>query len=118
MFLRSLLYVSGTLLLLAAALYTTGWVFIPYVYAAAGAGVAVFFLLHPYKGDNFRLRRLNIQQAIAALMLPVSAYFMFLQRNEWIVCLLVSALLQTYVSFVREYEEKKNAHGNDQQSAK
>ncbi|MDR1527313.1 MAG: hypothetical protein LBS46_06560 [Dysgonamonadaceae bacterium] len=118
MFKQYLLYFSGTLLILAAILYPTEWAFIPYIYAAASGGVAAFFLLYPYKGDHFRLKRLNIQQAIAALMLLISAYFMFRQMNEWIVCLLVSALLQTYVVFVRDYEEKKNDHGNDKQSAK
>ena len=113
-----LLYLFGGLLILSAILYTTGWTFVPYVYSVACVGMAGWFLFHPYKGDNFRLKRLNIQQAIAALMLPVSAYFMFRIRSEWIVCLLVSAILQTYVIFIRDYEEKKNKHGNDQQSAK
>jgi general stress protein CsbA len=113
-----LLYLFGTLLILAAILYATRWVFIPYVYGIASVGTAVLFLLHPYKGNNFRLQRLNIQQAIAALMLPVSAYFMYRNQNEWIVCLLVSSILFTYVIFVRDHEEKKNKHGNDQQSAK
>ena len=113
-----LLYLFGTLLILAAVLYITGWTFVPYLYGVACVGTTVLFLLHPYKGDNFRLKRLNIQQAIAALMLPVSAWFMFRNRNEWFVCLLVSAVLQTYVIFVRDYEEKKNNHGNNQQPAK
>ena len=113
-----LLYLCGTLLILAAILYTTGWTFVPYLYGIACVGTALSFLLQPYKGDNFRLKRLNIQQAIAALMLPVSAYFMFRRQNEWFVCLLVSALLLTYVIFVRDYEEKKNNHGNDSQSTK
>ena len=113
-----LLYLSGALLILSAILYITEWTFVPYMYGCACVGMAVLFLLHPYKGDNFRLKRLNIQQAIAALMLPVSAYFMYRNKNEWIVCLLVSAILQTYVIFVRDYEEKKNKDGNNQQSAK
>ena len=113
-----LLYLFGTLLIVSAILYIQGWTFVPYMYGVACIGTATLFLLHPYKGDNFRLKRLNIQQAIAALMLPVSAYFMFRRMNEWIVCLLVSALLQMYVIFVRDYEEKKNKRGNDQQSAK
>ena len=113
-----LLYLFGTLLILAAVLYITRWSFVPYLYGIACVGTAAVFLFSPYKGDNFRLKRLNIQQAIAALMLPVSAYFMFRNQNEWIVCLLVSAVLQTYVIFVRDYEEKKNNHGTNQQSAK
>jgi len=113
-----LFYLFGTLLIISAILYVTRWEFVPYMYGIACVGTAVLFLLHPYRGDNFRLKRLNVQQAIAAMMLPVSAYLMFKNMNEWIVCLLVSGILQTYVIFVRDYEEKKNKDGNNQQSAK
>ncbi len=102
-----LFYICGIFLLFSVIFYTTGWYFIPYIYAIAGAGIAVVFLTSPYQGDNLRLKRLNVQQAIAALMLPVSSYFMFKEMNEWIICLLVSAILQSYVIFIRDYEEKK-----------
>ncbi|MDH8701144.1 acyl-CoA synthetase (AMP-forming)/AMP-acid ligase II [Dysgonomonadaceae bacterium PH5-43] len=101
-------FVCGILLVLSAVLYSMSWEFIPYVYAVAGAGVAVVFLSSPYNGDNKRLKRLNVQQAIAAILLPLSSYFMFKDMNEWIVCLLVSGILQSYVVFVQDYEEKKN----------
>jgi hypothetical protein len=102
-----LFYICSILLLFSAAFYTTGQEFIPYIYAVAGAGVAVIFLISPYRGDNIRLKRLNIQQAIAAILLPVSSFFMFKKMNEWIICLLVSAILQIYVIFIRDHEEKK-----------
>jgi hypothetical protein len=113
-----LFYICGALLVFSAIFYLTGWSFIPYVYAVAGAGIAVLFLSNPYQGDNQRLKRLNIQQAIAALMLPVSSYFMFQRMNEWIICLLVSAILQTYVIFIRDHEEKKNNNGTHHKSTK
>jgi hypothetical protein len=100
-------YICSLFLVFSALFYTAGWSFIPYIYAVSGAGVAVAFLTNPYRGDNIRMKRLNIQQAIAALLLPVSSYFMFKKMNEWIICLLISAVLQIYVIFVREYEEKK-----------
>ena len=100
-------YTCGILLLLSAALYITDWIFIPYIYAVASVGLAIIFLLSPYKGPVLRLKRLNIQQAIAALLLPVSAYLIFLKKNEWILCLLISAFLQIYITIVRDYEEKK-----------
>ena len=94
-------------LLLSAILYITGWSIVPYIYAVSGAGVAVVLLSSSYAGDNLRLRRLNIQQAISAILLPVSSFMMFKQMNEWFVCLLVSAVLQIYIVFVKDYEEKK-----------
>ncbi|GHT74976.1 hypothetical protein AGMMS50262_09050 [Bacteroidia bacterium] len=102
-------YACGLLLLVSAVLFTTGWPFIPYLYAGTSIGVAVILLLTPYRGNELRLKRLNIQQAIAALILPVSAYLMFLQRNEWFICLLVSGILLGYVACIHDYEEKKKA---------
>jgi len=114
-----LLYLFGSILLISALLRITEWSFVPYLYALACVGMAALFLLSPYKGENFRLKRLNIQQAIAALLLPVSAFFMYKGMNEWVVCLLVSAILQIYVIFVGDYEEKKQErNGKDNESAK
>jgi hypothetical protein len=107
-----LFYLFATLLLISAAMYITGDEYVPrtvilYVYAISGAGVAVAYLSNPYKGENLRLKRLNIQQAIAAILLPVSSYLMFKEKNEWFVFLLVSAFLQLYVAIVKIREEKR-----------
>jgi len=102
-----LFYFSAILLLFAAALYLTEWAFIPYLYAAASVGVAFCYLSSPYRGNNFRLKRLNIQQAIAAILLPVSAFFMIKKQNEWFLFLAISAVLQLYIVIVKNHEEKK-----------
>jgi phosphatidylglycerophosphate synthase len=106
-------YICAILLLVSAALYITGDDLIPHViiyygYAVSSAGVAIAYLSNPYRGDNFRLKRLNIQQAIAAIMLPVSSYLMFQNKNEWFVVLFVSAILQLYVVLIKMREEKKD----------
>ncbi len=107
-----LFYFSAIALLISAALYMTGWSFIPYVYAVATAGVAICYLTSPYMGNNKRLKRLNIQEAIAAILLPVSSFFMFKGQNEWFVFLAVSAILQVYVAFVKDRELKKDGKDN------
>ena len=107
-----LFIIASTILLLSAALYITedelisGKV-INYAYAISGAVVAVIYLSNRYNGPNFRLKRLNIQQVIAALLLPASSYFMFKRQNEWFMLLLISAFLQIYIAIVRMIEEKK-----------
>ncbi|GHT55067.1 hypothetical protein FACS189451_12280 [Bacteroidia bacterium] len=101
-----LFYACAILLVISAALYITDNRYIPYIYAVSGAVVAVAYLSNPYRGDSLRLKRLNIQQAIAAILLPVSSYLMFLKRNEWIATLFVSAILQLYVVIIRRREEK------------
>ena len=107
-----LFIIASTILLVSAALYITEDQFVSgrvihYAYAFSGAVVAVIYLSSPYRGPNFRLKRLNIQQVIAAVLLPVSSYFMFNRQNEWFVLLLVSAFLQIYIVIVRTIEEKK-----------
>lgn len=99
-------YVCAVLLVVSAALYITDNKYVPYIYAVSGAGIAVAYLTRPYRGDNLRLKRLNIQQAIAAILLPVSSYLMFQKRNEWFVTLFISAILQLYVAIIRKREEK------------
>jgi len=100
-----LFYVSGVLLVISAALYITAWPFIPYVYAVASAGVAIVYLTSPYKGDNLRFKRLNVQEAIAAILLPFSSYLMFKGKNEWVIFLAISAFLQFYVAFIKGKKE-------------
>jgi peptidoglycan/LPS O-acetylase OafA/YrhL len=107
-----LFYACAILLLLSAALYITGDEFVPhrviyYVYAISGAGVAVAYLSNPYRGENRRLKRLNTQLAIAAILLPVSSFLMWKGKNEWFVFLFVSAFLQLYVTIIKIREEKK-----------
>jgi hypothetical protein len=102
-----LFYVCAIFLVISAALYITENKYIPYIYAVSGAGVAVAYLTNTYRGDNLRLKRLNIQQAIAAVLLPVSSYFMFQKKNEWFAALFISAILQLYIVIIRNKEEKK-----------
>jgi len=107
-----LFVIASTVLLASAALYITKdqWIsgkIVNYAYAISGAIVAVIYLSSLYQGENFRLKRLNTQQVIAAVLLPVSSYFMFNRRNEWFVLLLVSAFLQIYLVIIRTIEEKK-----------
>jgi hypothetical protein len=106
-----LFIIASTVLLVSAALYITEDKYVSkdvihYSYALSGAVIAVIYLSNRYQGDNFRLKRLNIQQVIAALLLPASSYFMFQQRNEWFMLLLISAFLQIYIVIIRMIEEK------------
>jgi len=101
-----LFYVCAILLVVSAALYITENKYIPYIYAVSGAGVAVVYLTSPYRGDNLRLKRLNIQQTIAAVLLPVSSYLMFHGKNTWFALLFISAILQLYIAIIRNREEK------------
>ena len=73
-----------------------------------------------YEGRNFTIARLRRQQLFAAAMLVLSAVAMtaqnlghtLLRYNEWVVCLLIGAVVELYATFRLASEldkENKNA---------
>lgn len=100
--------IGAVMLLAGAAVYITGWTYAPYLYAVGAGLFAVGQLLDGYTGSNFIIKRLRKQQIFGALLLVVTALFMFTTRgNEWIVCLTVAAILELYTSFRMAQEEEK-----------
>jgi hypothetical protein len=99
-----LFYLSACALIVAALLYSTQWEYAPYLYAVASAGIALYYMTTPYRGENKRIRRLHGYLVLAGLLLVVSSYFLFKGRQEWLICLLVSAVFQLYVAAVRKKE--------------
>ena len=91
---------SATAVVIAAAIYPLHWFYTPYVFAVGAAGVAIARLSRRYKGDNLRLKRLYKMETISALLLVAASYFMFKERNEWLLILTIAAILQLYAAFV------------------
>lgn len=91
---------SGTLLLVGATLYITSWIYAPHVFAIGAAGITVCFMTAPYKELGFRRRRLHRINVLAGLSTVASSVFMFHRKMEWVVFLLIAALLILYTSFV------------------
>ena len=105
------------MMLLGAATYLFGgWVSVA-VYAV---GVLLFVAMQlnaRYDGSNFTIARLRRQQLIGAALLVLSAVAMVSQMmghylvrfNEWIVCLLIGAVLQFYTALriPQELEKEK-----------
>lgn len=95
-------YISATLLVISAALYSMQWEVVPYLYAVASAGVALYYMTNPYRGEDVRTRRLHGYLVLAGLLLVASSYLMFKQQREWLFCLFISAAFQLYVAIVRK----------------
>lgn len=91
---------SATAVVIAAAIYPLHWFYTPYIFAVGAAGVAIARLSRRYKGDNLRLKRLYKMETISALLLVAASYFMFKERNEWLLILTIAAILQLYAAFV------------------
>lgn len=91
---------SGALVLAGATLYITHWIHAPYLFAVGAAGITVCFMTIPYKDLGFRRRRLHRINVLAGISMIASSVFMFRGRMEWVIFLLISALLLVYTSFV------------------
>lgn len=76
--------------------------------------VGVFFytlttFMTPYPGKSFRGKRLYNIQIFGVIFMIVSAYLMFVGRNEWVVTMLVAAVLTLYTSYLlpKVYSKEK-----------
>lgn len=80
---------------------------VPYVFTAGAVGMSLVRLLSPYRGNNYRLRRLVLMELLGTLMLLFASYIMFRGGYDWVVLLAVSAFLQLYTSLIIPRELKK-----------
>ncbi|MDR1407682.1 MAG: hypothetical protein LBJ23_06525 [Tannerella sp.] len=102
---RTFLFViSGAMVLVGAVMYTSYWEYAPYFFAVGSAGITVCYMTVP-RESHFRLRRLNRMNVFAGILMITASVFMFMLRNEWVVFLLIAALLQLYASSVWRREK-------------
>ena len=92
-------FTAGVLLVVSAALHIAKIAIAPYLFSVAAAGFIIIRILNPVKGDNFRIRRMQGMQAIAAVLLIASAYFMLTGSNLWALTLIISAVIELVVIF-------------------
>ncbi len=86
------------------------WIGTRYLFAIGAVGILIVRLFQRYKGDNLRIKRLHRMERVSALCFCVSAALMFFPMEtatDWVVFLLVGALLQLYTSFMIESVTKK-----------
>lgn len=100
---------SAILILICTILYS----FKPHV-AVWGMvlGVSAFSaitLTSPYPGKSLRGKRLYNFQLLACVLMIVSTFLMYRERNEWPLLLLVAAIFLFYSAFMlsKEWEKEK-----------
>ena len=103
---RTILFaVSACLVLAGAVLYLTQLQVAPYLFAVGSAGIAVNYLTTPVGELDFRCRRLHRFNVMAGFLMVVASAFQFNGRKEWVICLLIAAILQLYTAFVSPEKE-------------
>lgn len=86
----------------------------PLLFLAGAMGFGCMQMLQRYEGKNFVIRRLRRLQILSDIMLILTGFFMLLPymgvfhipyihlgtaRNEWLIPLVIAALLQLYTVF-------------------
>lgn len=92
----------------------------PYIYCAGALMFASMQMMESYEGDSFVIRRLRRQQIIGSLLLMLSGVAMFgnafrieyMRHNEWLIVMLIAAILELYTAFRIPAELKKEEDKN------
>ena len=120
---ENLVFRTGALLMIAGAVsyLAGGWISV----ALYVVGVLMFVSMQAragYEGNDFVIVRLRRQQMFGAAVLVLSAVAMVAQQvgytlvryNEWVVCLLIGAVIQLYIAFRMPDERRNDIEGNRQ----
>lgn len=104
---RTILFVTSALLLLVGAgLYIIDQHISPYLFAVGAAGLTLGYATEPQQETDLRKRRLQRYNLFAGVLMIAASMLMFNDRNEWMLCLSISAILQLYVAFVYPKDEQ------------
>lgn len=93
----------------------------PYIYCVGALMFASMQMMESYEGNSFVIRRLRRQQIIGSLLLMLSGVAMFgnafrieyMRHNEWLIVMLIAAILELYTAFripaeLKKEEDKKS----------
>lgn len=123
---QNAIFVVGALLMVVgAAAGIFKWYYFPYVYALGAIGYTSMQMLQRYEGRDFTICRLRRIMVFSDVLLLLTAVFMFASQdnslgldriiylqyvnNNWVVVLLVAAILQLYTTYRISSELEKEA---------
>ena len=106
--------ISAIVILVAAIVYYFDTTVAKYLMIVGVAGFAAITFTTPYPGKSIRGKRLFNLQILAVLLMAVATYIMFIDMKEWVIILLVSAVLILYSSIVLPNVYKKEQEENEE----
>ena len=124
--LESSIFALGALLMLAGAVMGLfKWMWFPYLYAVGAICFASMQMLQRYEGSNLVIRRLRRIMLLSDVLFLFTAVLMFANqgnalgldwiyylnyvKNNWVVLLLLAAILQLYTTYRIDHELEKEA---------
>lgn len=117
-----LLLVTAAIPMFATGLSLTSLKMCKWLYALAAVLALAVRLTERYEGDNLRIRRLYRMAKVSAMLYVVSAFFVVYplvsdaaayDNRDWIAFLMAGAVMQIYVTFAVEHEQKKLKKASD-----
>ena len=124
--LQNAIFVSGAVLMVAgAALWMMFKSLAPWIFAVGALAFVAMQVQQRYEGDNFTIQRLRRIMLMSDVLLILTAALMFADdgnpfgldhltwlnyiHNNWMVLLLLAAVIQFYTVFRMDSELKKEA---------
>lgn len=102
-----ILKLSAILILIAACAYLFNPMIASYIMIVGVVGFIITTFMTPYPGKNIRGKRLYNMQVFGLASMAMSAYLMFKQYNEWVIPMLIAAILLSYTSIMLPRVYKK-----------
>jgi len=105
----NILFMVGSIFaLIGAAVYVTHWEYAPYMFIIGAVTAAIAQIFSQPHVEKVTLKRLYRQQMFGALFLVLTGILMlYTHGNEWIICLLIAAILELYTAIRISQEEQK-----------
>ncbi|NCC98514.1 MAG: hypothetical protein EOL95_02260 [Bacteroidia bacterium] len=98
--LYDILFALAALFILTGAVLNLSYPqYAPYIYSVGVVFLVISRINSMYKGNDFRLKRLQNMQFIATLLYIPVAYFMFVQNKLWVAILTAAAVMELVTSF-------------------
>ncbi|MDD2617716.1 MAG: hypothetical protein PHT87_02845 [Bacteroidales bacterium] len=103
-----LFILAAVLILISSVLVMEHYTWARFSFAAG----VVLYIAHraitAYRGDDFRLKRLNRMFAFNAIVFILAVYLMFKDSKSWVVALLIVAVVELYVALRSASYQKEN----------
>jgi len=101
---QTLYLIGGSLAIFGAIAQLLEKSYAPYFFSAGAIILLILqvFYVFAMKSESTRQQRLARMGLFSTLLLGLSAYFMFVHSNSWVVALLIYALTTLFFSFRTE----------------
>ncbi len=118
--------IGAVLMVVGAAASILRWEGAPWMFAAGAVAFVAMQMQQTYEGRNYTIRRLRKIMTVSDILLLLTAFLMFVSQmpwlggldwltyvnyvhNNWVVTLLIAAILQLYTTYRISSELEKEA---------